>query len=69
MNADSLHELDNAVRYLRERGAIREGGTWTVENIPLGSDPITAARRLRAHLISRGPANSRQQSGHPIWTR
>jgi hypothetical protein len=65
----ALVEIDCAVRFLVERGAVRQGGLWTVENIPLASDPVNAARRLRAHLIERGPANSRQQSGQAVWTR
>jgi hypothetical protein len=65
----ALVDIDCAVRFLVERGAVRQNGLWTVENIPLASDPVSAARQLRAWLIQRGPANSRQQNGSPVWTR
>jgi hypothetical protein len=65
----ALVQIDVAVRFLVERGATRQNGTWIVENHPLASDPINAARQLRAWLISKGPANSRQADGRAIWTR
>jgi hypothetical protein len=64
-----LVAIDVAVRYLRERGATRQDGMWTVEGRALASDPVSAARRLRAWLISKGPPGARCENGAAIWTR
>jgi hypothetical protein len=64
-----LVAIDVAVRYLRERNASRQNGMWQIEGHVLASDPVSAARQLRAWLISKGPANSRSSDGRAVWTR
>jgi hypothetical protein len=65
----ALVEIDVAVRFLVERGASRQNGMWTVENIPLASDPVNAAAALRRWLISKGPSGGRLSEGRAVWTR
>jgi hypothetical protein len=65
----ALVQIDVVVRFLVERGATRQDGMWTVEGHALASDPVSAARRLRAWLISKGPPGARCENGAPVWTR
>lgn len=69
MSAHSLNEINVAVEFLKERGCQREGGEWRHETVALGSDPVSAARRLRQWLISKGPPGARCEDGAPVWTR
>lgn len=57
-----MSELDVAIGYLRQHGACRDAaaGQWMLaDGIPLGANPVEAARNLRRMLIQKSVDEAR----------